>query len=445
MNWTAKGICEVKSISILGAGPAGLSTGYHLDREYSIWEKNQQVGGGCRTEKVNGFSFDYGGHIFYPRTKPVKTLIRKLLKNDLYCMPREAWIYLKDIYTRYPFQANLYGHSVDMVKECLLGLMQAKLKYGEKPGRFSDFKDFIDKVFGEGMAKHFMIPFNKKQWGIPLNEMTVDWMGDFVPIPSLEEVLDGSLTMAPECMGINASFIYPKKGGIQTIFNSLVPFLQNVNTSSPVRSISLNNKSFQVQGHSTQHYETLVSSLPLPELVRISDPVPSEVKAVAEKLKWTSLYVVNIGIDRPDISEKHRVYYPEEDFVFHKLGYYQNQSPDMVPKGQSAVSAEISFSEYRKIDKTHIIERTVKDLQKAKVLSSDDRIVLTHVLTLPYAYALYDHHRGRAVARIKEFFESHDVYLCGRYAQWEYQNMEQNILAGKAMAERLNAGIGPKK
>lgn len=435
----------MNSISILGAGPTGLSTGYYLNRDYSIWEKNQDVGGCCRTEKVKGFSFDYGGHIFYPRTQHVKALIDKIMKDDLNCMPREAWIYSKGIYTRYPFQANLYGHSAEVVKECLLGLMEAKLKYGEKPCQFTHFEDFIYKVFGPGIAKHFMIPFNKKQWALPLKEMTVDWMGEFVPLPSLDEVLEGSLKMAPQCMGINANFIYPKKGGIQTIFDAFVPHLSSVNTSSEVNRIFLKNKSFEVNGRNTNHYENMVSTIPLPELVRIIDEVPSEVKEASEKLRWTSLYIVNIGLDRPEISDKHRVYYPEEDLIFHKLGYYQNQSSRMVPEGKSAVSAEVSFSENRKIDKDNLIDRTIQDLIKAKVLFPDDRILLTHVLTLPYAYAGYDHQRNQAVSIIKDFLEKNDIYLCGRYAQWEYQNMEQNILAGKKMAEKLNAKIKLKK
>ncbi|MFW6160839.1 MAG: protoporphyrinogen/coproporphyrinogen oxidase [Acidobacteriota bacterium] len=431
----------MEPISIIGAGPAGLSTGYYLNRDYSIWEKNEEVGGGCRTEKVDGFSFDYGGHIFYPKEEQVKTLINKLLKDNLSCLLREAWIYSKGIYSRYPFQANLYGHSVEVVKECLLGLMEAKLKYGEKPDNFTDFEDFIYKVFGKGIARHFMIPFNKKQWAVPLKEMTLDWMDKFVPIPTLEQVLDGSLKMAPRCIGINAQFIYPRRGGIQAIFDSFVPFLQNVHTSTEVNRISVKNKSFEINGKNTGRYEKLVSTIPLPELIAAVDSVPSEVRKASEKLRWTALYIVNIGIDRPEISDKHRVYYPEEDIIFHKLGYYQNQSPDMVPEGKSAVSAEVSFSENRKIDKENLVERTIQDLIKAKVLFPDDRIVLTHILTLPYAYAVYDRQRSQAVAVIKEFLEKNDIYLCGRYAQWEYQNMEQNILAGKKRAEKLKAEL----
>lgn len=429
----------MEPISILGAGPTGLSAAYHLKANYTVWEKNNKIGGGCRTEKINGFSFDYGGHIFYARIQEVRDLLNKLIKNKLRYLPREAWIYSKGTYTRYPFQANLYGLPVEVVKECILGLMNAKLRYGEKPNGFSNFEDFIYKVFGGGIAKHFMIPFNLKQWATPLKEMTTDWMGQFIPLPTLEEVLDGSLKMAPRCIGINANFIYPQKGGIQAVFDSFVPYIQNLHLNSEVTSISLKNKSFEINGRKKYFYEKLISTLPLTELIQILDSPPQEIKTASKKLRWTSLYIVNIGVDRPSLSEKQRVYYPEKDYIFHKLGFYQNQSPEMVPPGRSSVSAEISFSRTRPINIETLTERTIEDLIKAGVLYPDDKIILTHVLILPYAYAIYDHQRKETVSFISHLLEKNDIYLCGRYAQWEYQNMEQNILAGKSLADRLKS------
>lgn len=430
----------MEAISILGAGPAGLSAAFHLQKNYLIFEKNNEVGGGCRTEKIDGFSFDYGGHIFYTRKEEIKSLIKQLIKDNLRALPREAWIYSKGTYTRYPFQANLYGLPLEVVKECLLGLMEAKLKYGEEQKNYAHFEDFIYQVFGKGIARHFMIPFNLKQWATPLKEMTTDWMGEFIPLPSLEEVLEGSLRLAPRCIGINANFIYPQKGGIQAIFDSFVPYIYNLHLDSEVTSISFKNKSFRISGGKREFYQKLISTLPLPELIKILDDAPSEIKEAAEKLGWTSLYIVNVAVDRHSLSDKQRIYFPEEKFIFHKLGFYQNQSPGMVPSGKSSVSAEISFSKNRKIIRETLVERTIEDLMQAGIIFPDDKIILTHVLTLPYAYVIYDHKRGEAVSFIRQFLEENDIYLCGRYAQWEYQNMEQNILAGEKVAGKVTEG-----
>lgn len=425
------------SFVIIGAGPSGLSAAYHLGKDYLVLEKEKEVGGICRTAHLDGFRFDYGGHIIYTQGEYFRQLVMELLGDQSIFLPREAWIYSHSAYTRYPFQANLYGLPVEVVKECILGLVDAKRKFGENRDGFPDFKDFVYKVFGKGIARHFMVPFNLKQWaGTPLKEMTVEWLGSFVPIPSLEKVLEGSLSMAPKCIGLNANFIYPQYGGIQTLFTALSEKLEAVQLRSPVESINLKQRRVTVSGQN-YYYEHLIPTIPLVELVKIIEDAPSSLREAAARLKWVSLYVVNVAIERNHISDKHRVYYPEEEFIFHKLGYYQNQSPHMVQPEKSAVSAEISFSPRRSISRESLEERTIADLVKAKVLRPEDNIVLSHVLTLPYAYALYDHYRSRVVEYIRDYLERHHVWLCGRYAQWEYQNMEQNILAGKQLAERL--------
>jgi UDP-galactopyranose mutase len=69
-------------IAILGAGLAGLSTGYYLEKagrkDYAIFEKYKVVGGTCRSEKVDGFTFDYTGHFLHFATAEVKQLVLDL-------------------------------------------------------------------------------------------------------------------------------------------------------------------------------------------------------------------------------------------------------------------------------------------------------------------------------------------------------------------------------
>jgi len=425
------------STIVIGAGPTGLSVAYHLHKDCLVFEKQEVVGGGCRTERLNGFLFDRGGHIIYAQGEYFKRLMIELLGENLLYLPREAWIYSQSTYTRYPFQANLYGLPVEVVKECILGLVETKIIHGEQPDSFSNFEDFIYKVFGKGIAKHFMIPFNIKQWaGTPLKEMSVEWLGSFVPIPSLDKVLEGSLSLASKCMGINANFMYPLCGGIQSVYEALSKKVAHIKLGCKVESINLKKCRVMANGKS-HHYENLISTMPLVELVEMIEDVPSAIKDAARGLRWISLYIVNVGIERKNISDKHRVYYPEEEFIFHKLSYYQNQSPNMVPPGKSSVSAEISFSSRRPVARGSLEDVTIADLIKAKVLVPEDKVVLTHVITEPYAYALYDHNREGIVAYVKDYLERHNVWLCGRYAMWEYQNMEQNILAGKELAEKL--------
>ena len=56
-----------------------------------------------------------------------------------------------------------------------------------------NFKEFIYKVWGAGIAKHFAIPYNQKLWAVPLAEMETSWLGGRVPLPNLEEMIEGAL------------------------------------------------------------------------------------------------------------------------------------------------------------------------------------------------------------------------------------------------------------
>ena len=175
-------------IIVIGAGVAGLSTAYHLKRDYEIFEKEKNAGGLARSREVDGFIFDYAGHIFFTKDNYALNLVNKLIGNNFHFQTRNSWVYSKNTYTRYPFQANTFGLPVEVVKKCVLGVIKAR--YGNyKRLKPSNFKEWIYYTFGDGIAEHFMIPYNKKLWTIPLEEMSYEWFRDRVPVPAILRVL----------------------------------------------------------------------------------------------------------------------------------------------------------------------------------------------------------------------------------------------------------------
>ena len=62
-------------ILILGAGVTGLSLGSFLQgRDYLILEKEDSVGGYCKTTINDGFVWDYSGHFFHFNDQEIKDL-----------------------------------------------------------------------------------------------------------------------------------------------------------------------------------------------------------------------------------------------------------------------------------------------------------------------------------------------------------------------------------
>ena len=117
-----------KKIVVLGAGLAGLSAAWHLQhsgKECLVFEKEDEVGGLCRSKRLKGFTFDYDGHLLHFKHQATFNLVQKLLNGNLARHQRSAFIYHDGRYIRYPFQANLYNLPSSVSKECLLGFIKA--------------------------------------------------------------------------------------------------------------------------------------------------------------------------------------------------------------------------------------------------------------------------------------------------------------------------------
>ena len=109
---------------VIGAGPTGLSAAYHLGKEALLIDQNDRVGGWCRSIEDNGFTFDYAGHIMFSKDEYVHEMYKMLLGDNVHWQNREAWIYSKGVYTRYPFQGALYGLPPEVIQECIVGAIE---------------------------------------------------------------------------------------------------------------------------------------------------------------------------------------------------------------------------------------------------------------------------------------------------------------------------------
>src|SRR5207248_223960 len=118
-------------VIVVGAGPTGLSAAYHLGEDALLLERAGQVGGWCRSVQAGGFTFDYAGHIMFSNDEYVHQLYKKLLGENVHWQDREAWIFSKGVYTRYPFQGALYGLPPDVIKECIMGAIEARYGSGK--------------------------------------------------------------------------------------------------------------------------------------------------------------------------------------------------------------------------------------------------------------------------------------------------------------------------
>jgi protoporphyrinogen oxidase len=444
---------EAYDVIVIGAGPTGLSAAYHLGKDTLLLERNATVGGWCRSVTVDGYTFDHAGHIMFSNDPYVHALYDKLLNGNVHWQDREAWIYSKNVHTRYPFQSALHGLPPDVLKECLVGAIEARFGplnggtgagshtiAGEAAGRIepASFEEFIYRVWGAGVAKHFAIPYNEKLWTVPLSEMETSWLGGRVPLPNLEEMIDGALRFAPKPVGPNARFGYPLRGGFQALMDGFLPLIEgDVVLGATVEKVCASSREVELQDGSTFHYRRLVSTAPLPELVRMLGPEASEpVRRAAEKLRHVSVRCVNLGVERPNLTEKHWVYYPE-DTVFHRVFMQGNASPHCSPPNGFGLTCEITYSPAKPLpcEGDALIDRCIEDCRRVGLIERRDRIPVRVELDMPDAYVVYDHGRKRHVDAIRAWLHSLDILLAGRYAEWKYFNSDHAFIAGKNAAD----------
>jgi protoporphyrinogen oxidase/glycosyltransferase involved in cell wall biosynthesis len=479
---------ENKKCVIIGAGPTGLSAAYHLDEDVLLLDKNSTVGGWCRSIEDEGFTFDHAGHIMFSNDPYVLQLYKVLLGDNVHWQNREAWVYSKGVHTRYPFQGALYGLPPNVIKECIVGAMEAR--YGalkdSKPksamgncqavdgaagvlsdccadgtvpestkasgtdeaterNRTENFEEFIYRMWGSGIAKHFAIPYNKKLWTVPLTEMETSWLGGRVPLPDLEEIIEGALQPVAKPMGPNARFGYPLRGGFQAMMSGFVPHIKGtIELSADVVHISPDQHLITLADGRRYRYEHLISTMPLPELIRrMGEEAPQPIRKAAAALRHVSVRCVNLGVGRENISDKHWIYYPE-DTVFHRVFLQGNASPGCNPPGGFGLTCEISYSPAKPLplDGQDLIDRCMEDCIKVGLLTPEDKLITANLVDMPYAYVVYDHVRKQNVEAVKRWLAERDVILSGRYSEWEYYNSDHAFLAGKKaadMVKQLNA------
>ena len=61
-----------------------------------------------------------------PTSRTCTSSTSMLLGDNVHWQDREAWIYSKNVYTRYPFQGSLYGLPPEVIKECIIGAIEAR-------------------------------------------------------------------------------------------------------------------------------------------------------------------------------------------------------------------------------------------------------------------------------------------------------------------------------
>ena len=425
------------STAILGAGLTGCTLARLLaedGEEVVVLEAADTPGGLCRSFTADGFTFDTGGsHIIFSRDEEVLDWVRNVLGMNREERRRETKCLFKGLYVKYPFENGLQDLPPEDRFACLDGFVRASVEAELADARGdvappAHFLEWIRRTFGDGIADRYMVPYNEKIWKYPLERMSAHWVDGRVPRPPLSDVIRSACGLSTEGYLHQAVFSYPSCGGIEALIRAIAsPVLDRVRCGFRVTGVRHRDGFFRVSDGCTEmQADRVISTIPLPCLVDALDDVPEEVADAAGALVSNAVACVFIGLKRA-VPSYSWVYLPSPDLGFpNRISFPSNYAHAMAPEGCGSILAECTYrtgDPVDSLDDGELAQTVIEQLAAAGVLRSDD-VVYVGVSRNPWAYVVYDLDYCRSIRIVREHVEARGIDLVGRFAEFEYLNMD---------------------
>lgn len=413
-------------ILILGGGVAGISAAWHAGRagrEAVIFEAKERWGGLLDYFEVDGFRFDNAVHFAFSSNKEYRAVLE--MTDYIKHFP-EPYNYEQGRWLKHPVQNNLYPLPVEEKIEAIKSFIGRPDR-----GVNSDYRQWLVEQFGEYIAGRFPARYTEKYWTVPADHLSTDWIGDRLYRPTLEEVLFGAMTERTPSTYYLPEMLYPSRGGYR-IF--LEPLIDNLDLRIGKEAIYLDpaRSLVKFKDGSSEYYDHLVSSAPLPELIGMIESAPSAVIEAASSLWATSAALVSLGFNNPQAGDHLWFYIYDRDIKPSRVHAPYRKSPANVPEGCSSLQFETYFSRNSNLNCAgeELIEHVIKTAEQMQLASRSD-IVVTDYRILPYANVVFDHGMAKRRDFVLDYIGKCGILPVGRFGEWDYLWADQSFLSGK--------------
>ncbi len=412
---------------ILGAGISGISASYHLnqkDIENIIFEKDDDWGGLCGNFEINGFRFDKAIHLSFTTNEYVKDLFSK--STEYITHKPLAYNYYKGSWLKHPAQNNLEPLSLNEKIEIISDFMENP----NQKENIKNYEEWLKAQYGNYFSEHFPIPYTRKYWTLEAKDLSTTWVGNRMYQPNIKEVLKGAFEKETPNTYYASEMRYPLKGGYKSFLNYMRKDC-DIRLNKKVIEINIVNKIVYFEDNTSQKYDDLISSIPLPEYKNLIKDMPIEVKNTCDKLKYTSIALVSIGLNKPNIPKYLWFYIYDEDILAARCYSPSIKSPDNVPNGCSSLQFEIYFSKDKQLNLSNneLIEHIIEKSDKMNVFNKED-IIVKDCRVIEYGNVIFYHGMEDDRKIVLDYLEKLNIKTVGRFGKWEYLWSDQSLLSG---------------
>lgn len=427
------------NIVILGTGMAGFGAAHRLHAEGItpvMYDKNSYYGGHTTSLHYDGgFVFDIGPHISFTKDPRIQEILADSVDHKYETLQINLNNYWRGHWPRHPVQTHLHGLPEDVVVKVIADFVEER-QGPERP--INNYADWLLASFGRTLAELFPMQYTKKYHLTTADNMTTDWLGPRIYRPSLEEVLHGALSPSSGHVHYITHFRYPTEGGFVSYLKKFVP-LGNLKLGHELVSIDPRERLLSFSNGRHASYDTLVSSVPLPDLISMIQDAPADVRDAAGRLSCSTCVLVNVAVDRADLSNAHMTYFYDDDICFTRICFPHMLSRNNAPEGAGNVQAEVYFSKkYRPLTDAPEawIEPVIQDLRRCGILRDSDKILMRAAHLLPYANIIFDLDRTAALKTVHGYLDDLGIAYCGRYGDWGYMWTDESFKSGELAAEK---------
>jgi protoporphyrinogen oxidase len=447
-------------VVVLGAGPAGITAGWRLaERGQSVvvLEREGAVGGMGKTVKLGAFGVDFGPHTFHIRetdeSREVIRTIKPFFGKDPLILTRGTRVFLQGKYYIYPLELLqvLSGVRPTLAARIIFDYVIATAKTMLTPPKKEDsFEEWGVRNLGRTLYDLCFGVYSERVWGLPTAQISSK-QAQRVAKLSLMNIILRTLGIKSDPQAHFTEYMYPR-AGISDLYENMAARFRECGgqllLESPVVGLERDGNRITAVRYRANGREQaiacsgVVSTLPLPLLVKLISPALSNgVADHAAKLRYRSLKLVYIVLNREQLTDFHWVYLLDKDFRINRVSEQKNVSPYMVPKNQTVLCVEISCWKHEPIwtaSDSEVFEIALRDMQKTGYGIERSEVAEYHVLGIETAYPVYELNFEEHLIPVLQGVHSLDNLLTiGRHGLFLNNSMDDNVLLGTQVADRI--------
>ncbi|MGK5086070.1 FAD-dependent oxidoreductase [Bdellovibrionota bacterium FG-2] len=448
-----------KSVTIIGAGPAGLAAAYELCKAghvVSVFEASPYIGGLSRSFELWGQTVDMGPHRFFSSDKIVNDLWHEVIGADYSMVNRLTRIYYRDRFFYYPLQPMNAFFNLGPVKtfQCILSYLITKIGPSE-PAK--TFEDWVVSRFGRRLFEIFFQTYTEKVWGISCKEIDADWAAQRIKKLSLFEAIKAAFfkDKKQKHKTLVEQFAYPK-GGTGTFYKKMADQITrlggSVHLETPVKSVLTKNTpsgqqtcGIQLENGQEIFSDIVVSTMPITVMVQHLPGVPKAVTAAAEELYYRNTILAYIEVSGAQIFPDNWIYVHSPEVRHGRITNFRNWCPSLYAESQSTILCmefwcfenDAIWSETAE----NLGQLAIKELNRISLMPEGSKALRTHILKVPRSYPVYQTGFMKPLETIQNYVDSIEgLYAIGRNGAFKYNNQDHSILMGLLVSREIITG-----